>query len=120
MTSSEILSKINFSRTYVCRSKMCSGNEYKIRLSYNGNSAWFVFHDNFENKSTLKDWLYCLIMDMDAFEYSKDAWDFARNFGYADEDYTKACKAYKACKKTSEKLHKLFSESELEILSEIE
>lgn len=120
MGMNEILSEIKFSRTYVRKSSMTSGNEYEIKLSHNGVTRSFAFHDNFENKSTLKDWIYCLIMDMDAFEYSKDVYDFARSFGYADEDISEARKAYNACKATAHKMHKLFSEEELEILSEIE
>ena len=115
-----LLSMIKFSRTYVRKSPMCSGNEYKIFISYKGHWAWFTFHDNFENKSTLKDWLYCLILDMNAYEFSRDEYDFARNYGYADEDISKARKAYRACEKTAEKLHKIFSEQELDLLSTIE
>lgn len=115
-----LLSRIRFTRTYVRKSKMCSGNEYKIFISYNGHWAWFTFHDNYMNKSTLKDWLYCLVLDMNAYEFSRDVYEFARSYGYADEDMSVARKAYRACEKTAEKLHKLFSEDELDILSQIE
>lgn len=120
MTVEQILSKIKFSRTFVRKSEMTSGNEYKIVLSYNGKQATFAFHDNFENKSSFKDWIYCLVLDMNAFDYSKDVYDFANSFGYAYEDISKAHKAYNGCKANSAKMHRLFTEDELEILSRIE
>ena len=115
-----LLSRIKFSRSYVRKSSMTSGNEYNIFISYNGHWAWFTFHDNHENKSTLRDWLYCLVLDMNAYEFSRDEWEFAREYGYSYEDMSKARKAYRACEKTAEKLHRLFTEAELDILSEIE
>ena len=113
-----LLSRIKFSRSYVRKSKMTSGNEYKIFISYNGHWAWFTFHDNFENKSTLKDWLYCLVLDMNSYEFSRDEYEFAREYGY--DDMSEARKIYRACEKTAEKLHKLFNDSELEILNQIQ
>lgn len=113
-----LLSMIKFSRTFVRKSKMCSGNEYKIFISYNGHWAWFTFHDNFMNKSTLRDWLYCLVLDMNAYDFNADEYELARAYGY--DDIEQARKVYKACRKTSEKMHKIFNEAELDILSEIE
>ena len=120
MLKSKLLSRINYSRKFVRSSGMTSGNEYKITLSYNGNKASFVFHDNYENKSTLVDWLECLLLDMGAYEFCHDVDEFAREYGYEPSEYVKASKAYLACKKTAEKLHRLFTDDELDILSEIE
>lgn len=120
MDKAKLLSRIDYTRKFVRSSRMTSGNEYKIILSYNGHWASFVFHDNCENKSTLVDWLYCLILDMDAYEFCHDVDEFAREYGYEPSEYVKASKAYLACKKTAEKLHRLFTNDELDILSEIE
>lgn len=115
-----LLSRIRFTRTYVRKSSMTMGNEYKILISYNGHWAHFTFHDNHENKSTLRDWLYCLVLDMNAYEFSRDEYDFMRSYGYMDTDIKKARKAYRECEKTAEKLHRIFTEAELDILSQIE
>ena len=109
---------IKFSRTFVRKSEMTSGNEYRIYISYHGQRAWFRFHDNFANASTLRDWLYALVLDTNAYDFSRDLYDFARNYGF--EDNAEARKAYKGCKETSEKMHRIFTENELELLSTIE
>ena len=114
-----LLSMIKYTRTYVRKSDMCSGNEYKIFISYHGHWAWFTFHDNFMNKSTLKDWLSCLVLDTLAYDCSRDVYDFARTYGYED-DMSKARKAYRGCEGNAEKMHRLFTDKELELLSEIE
>lgn len=118
MLKTRFLGMIKCKREKIGKSDLTSGNAYKITLSYNGNWCSFVFNDNFKNRSTKKDFLYCLYLDAMAYENVRDVFEFAREFGYAD--WQKARKPYSACKAQSVRLHKLFNEQEIEILSEIE
>ena len=97
---------------------------YSIRLSYKGNDYRFTFHDSVhacENNIPLnkKDVMYCVLSDMGCYESSRDMEDFLYSFGYDNQDlktYKEGMKAFKSCKKTSEKLHELFNDYELEQL----
>lgn len=122
-----LLSTIKCSKTYLRKSDMCSGNAYRITLTYKGNRCSFVFHDNFKNASKKKDFLYCLVLDAQCYESTRDLYDFAREYGYlyyadvGDLDALKrAKKAFDSCRLQSERLHKLFNEQEIELLSTIE
>lgn len=122
-----ILSKIKCTRTYLRKSEMCSGNAYKITLSYHGKRCSFVFHDNFKNQSNKRDFVYCLVLDAQAYDNTRDLYEFAREFGYlryadvGDADaMQRARKARKACEKQSERLHRLFNDNEIDFLSTIE
>lgn len=118
MTLNELLTKVKMIKKYVGKSHMCSGNEYKVVLSHKGKWVSFHYHDNFKNKSNIKDILYCLWLDATCYEESSDYCVFARMFGY--DDMNEAKRIYNACKKQSERLHKLFSAEEIDILSTIE
>ena len=108
-----------FSRVYKCR-------KYNLKLMYNGNSYNFTFHDSvnaYQHNTPLnkKDVLYCVLSDMGCYESSRDMDDFIYSFGYDEQDlktYKQGMKAYKACKKTSERLHEIFTNDELEKLQE--
>lgn len=115
-----LLSMIKCTKTYLRKSEMCTGDAYRVTLTYKGNRCSFVFHDNFRNESTKKDFIYCLVLDAQAYDNARDFYDFATEFGY---DYTRdseARKAYRACEKQSDRLHRLFNQQEIDILSEIE
>lgn len=111
------LNKIKCSRWSVGESHMCSGNKYRVRMSYNGRIISFYFHDNYKNDSGKKDYLYSLLLDMDAYENSGDVWEFMNEFGYKEFSYAK--KIYNACKRNADKVHKLFSEREIDELREL-
>ena len=113
-----LLSMIKCERKKLGKSEMTSGNAYKITLSYRGHWCSFVFNDNFKNVSKKKDFLYCLYLDAMAYEQSRDVFEFAREFGFAD--WREARKPYSACKAQSVRLHKLFNDAEIDILSQIE
>ena len=106
-------------KTYYCR-------RYSIRLSYKGNDYRFTFHDSvhaWQNNTPLnkKDVMYCILSDMGCYESSRDMEDFIYSFGYDNQDlttYKEGMKAYKGCKKTSEKLHAIFNNDELEKLQD--
>ena len=104
-------------KTYYCR-------KYYIRLSYKGNDYRFTYHDSvnaYKNNIPLnkKDVMYCILSDMGCYESSRDMEDFIYSFGYDNIDlktYKEGMKAFKGCKKTSEKLHAIFTDYELEQL----
>lgn len=113
-----LLGMIKCTKNYAGKSDMCSGDKFRVTLTYKGKRCSFVFHDNYKNASKKKDFLYCLYLDAMAYEQSRDVFEFAREYGYAD--WKEARKPYSACKAQSERLHKLFNEAEIDILSEIE
>ena len=49
---------------------------------------------------------------------ANDVYEFARQLGY--NDMNEARRAYNSCKKQSERLHRLFNSTEIDILSTIE
>ena len=98
------------------KSKETSGNEYSVVLKYNGNSITMLFHDNYKNESGKDEFLYALLQDSLGYEYCQDVNDFMLEFGY--DDIKKAKQIYKACERQSKKLHKLFTDEEIEQLQE--
>lgn len=106
-----------YEKTYYC-------HKYYVKLSYKGNDYRFTFHDSvhaWQNNTPLnkKDVMYCVLSDMGCYESSRDIEDFIYSFGYDEQDlktYKEGMKAFKSCKKTSEKLHELFNDFELEQL----
>ena len=59
----------------------------------------------------LIDCLRSIILDMDSYDVASNMADFNSEFGFRDD------KAYKACKKTSKALHRLFTDEEIEELT---
>ena len=106
------------SKVCLGKSKQTSGNEYSVVLKYNGNSITMLFHDNYKNESGKDDFLYALLMDALAYESCFNLADFMDEFGYDCEDKDKAEKAYKACERQNNKLHRLFTYEEIERLQE--
>ena len=109
-----IIEKIRTTKSYKGKSEMTSGNAYTVRVYYNGKYCQMVFHDNIYNKSDKNDFIYCLLMDADAYNNSRDLDDFADEFGY--ENIHECTAAYKACKAQAEKVKRLFTEQEVEEL----
>ena len=125
LTGESILNSLQWSRKYLGKSNMTSGNRYKITIerfiSDNCSKViTFDFHDNIENKSTIKDWLRCLLLDSEA--YLENLWatktasvySFMRSFGY--NDYKQARKTFEACHEQCRKLKYFFSSREIEVL----
>lgn len=123
MNLQNLLKQIKCKRKYLRKSDMTRGNAYRITLTYKGKSCWFVFNDNIYNKSCKKDFLYCLYLDASCFEACIDMYDFARSYGYAMDtckERINVTKIYEACRKQSERVHRLFNEEEISLLSTIE
>ena len=98
---------------------------YRVFIRYNGKNTSFLFGDSLANgydgimaqdkpqeyKNTILD-----VLVSEAF-IPEDFEEFCSEFGY-DEDSRKAYKIFKKCVRQSEKIHKLFSDTELEKLDE--
>lgn len=89
---------------------------FKCKIKYCGLSFTFPYQCNTAyNEPNLVDCLRGIIMDMDCYDSCRDMSDFNWEFGYTDD------KAYKACKRTSKALHRLFTDEEIgKIYKEIE
>lgn len=108
----------------ILSSKVVSGQygyhkQYYLQLSYKGNKYNFNFFDSvysYENNIKLdkKDALYCLVSDCQLYDNYTDMQDFADALGY--EKIKDLLKAYNSCKETSEALHNIFDNDELEQL----
>lgn len=111
-----LIEQIKSTKSNQGKSQMTSGNKYQVRLSYNGKSISMVFNDNYLNKSTTKDFLWALMIDAQSYENNPFYMDFCKEFGYDDVYECKAKKAFKGCQNASIKIHKLFTEEEIEQL----
>lgn len=100
------------------KSKKTGGNEYSVVLKYNGNSITMLYHDNYKNESDKDEFLYALLMDSLAYENCFNLADFMDEFGYDYDQKDKALKDYEACARQYNKLHRLFTEEEIEQLQE--
>lgn len=113
----DLSNEINTTKTYIGKSNLTSGNAYRVTLTRNGVKVGFIFNDNIYNESDKNDFIYSLLRDSQAYENARDLTDFMLDFGY--DDTTQAKKIYDACKKQSERLHKLFNDAEIETLEKI-
>lgn len=85
---------------------------YNCSISYNGKKHSFEYQCNPKyNKPTISDVMNCLTSDSFYYEQSRDLKDFAEELGYSIEE---AKKPFKLCKKTSEALHRMFTDDELD------
>ena len=89
---------------------------FKCKIKIDGLQYTFNYQCNTAvAEPNLIDCMYAIISDMDCYDAAKDMSDFNYEFGYIDD------KAYKACKKTSKALHRLFTDEEIgEITRELE
>lgn len=89
---------------------------FKCKIKVDGLQFTFLYQCNIAyNEPNLLDCMYAIISDMDCYDACRDVVDFCNEFGYDD---AKGIKAYKACKKTSKALHRLFTDEELAIISD--
>lgn len=116
-TQKTLLDEINTTKTYIGKSDMTSGHAYRVTLTRNGVKVGFIFNDNIYNESDKNDFIYSLLSDSQAYENARDLTDFMLAFGY--DNIPQAKQVYNACKKQSERLHKLFNDAEIETLEKI-
>lgn len=112
-----LLNEINTTETYKGKSNLTAGNAYNITMTRNGVKIGFIFNDNIYNESDKDDFIYSLLRDSQAYEYCYNFANFMSEFGYTDAK--QAQKAYTACKKQNERLHKLFNNTEIKMLEKI-
>lgn len=87
---------------------------FKCKIKYAGLSYTFNYQCNTTHMMpNLKDCLDSLLLDASSYESSENVIDFCSEFGYGD---SKGIKAYKACKKTYNAIHRLFTDEEIEKL----
>ena len=93
--------------------------KFKCKIKYEGLQYTFDYQCNTSSMyPNLRDCIECIIGDMMAYDGAVDVIDFCNEFGYEDIN---GVKVYKACKKVSKALHRLFTDAELEaIMNEIE
>lgn len=96
-----------------------SASHWSVTVRYNGSAARFVYSMGSAHSGNPKlcDVLYSVMRDADAYENARDFEDFAREFGYDDSRAARV--AYNECKKSGEKLARLFSADELSSLREL-
>jgi hypothetical protein len=83
---------------------------FKCKIKVDGLQYSFDYQCNLAvTEPNLVDCLRCVLMDAFAYDDMKDYDEYYNEYG---GDY----KSYKACKKTSKTLHRLFSDAEIEQL----
>ena len=118
----EILDKIkfNYSESLNPKSKPFTKEHmiFNCRISYNRKYYSFEYqcNPNYEMPK-LERVIECLITDTECFDNSKNFYDFALGLGY-DSESEEAKRVYKACRKTSKAIHRLFEDYEISMLDE--
>jgi hypothetical protein len=99
--------------------------KYKVVIKYNGKQYTTTYQCNAKHQPNPKDIIYCLLLDASSYDNANNIEDFANEFGYELYDdygygYNKETeKVYKACKKTSDAMHRMFTEEEMESIYEV-
>ena len=105
---------------YIGSSKMTTGNLYEIYLLHNKTykSIKFLYNDNYINICDPLNILYCLLSDANAYEETKNFYDFVCMFGYNENanKLEEGKKAFEGCKENYKKLNKLLKKEEQEKL----
>lgn len=85
---------------------------FKCKIKVDGCQYTFPYQCNTAfTEPNLMDCMYAIISDMDCYDTSLNLADFCDEFEFTD--FADVEKTYKACKKTSKALHRLFTDEEL-------
>ena len=85
---------------------------FKCKIKVDGLQFTFPYQCNTEHdEPNLIDCLRAIICDMDCYDGCRDKTDFNWEYGCTDD------RIYNACKKTSKALHRLFTESEIGLIT---
>ena len=91
--------------------------KFKCKIKYYGLQYTFSYQCNTDHDTpNLVACLYAVTSDMFCYDNSRNLVDFCDELGYTN--LIEAEKAYKACKKTSKALHRLFTDDELDDIME--
>ena len=88
--------------------------KFDCMIKYNGKQFSFPYQCNYHMNVNAKDAIYCLFMDAMGYEQNPDIDDFSSEFGYTS--IKDAIRVYKACRRTYNALHRMFTDEELEQL----
>lgn len=87
---------------------------FKCKIKVDGLQYTFDYQCNTDYMyPTLKDCMECILGDAMSYDNARDVIDFCNELGYTDNE---GLKIYKACKKVSKALHRLFTDTELDEL----
>lgn len=87
--------------------------KYDVSIAYKERTFTTAYQTAQDVKKD--DVIYCLFMDMSAYDNTRDIDDFAAALGYDDNaKFSEVLNAYNACKDTSYILHKIFTDEEIE------
>ena len=115
-----MLNKIKFSYKEADRQENLftpSHTLFKCKIKVDGLQYTFNYQCNTAHQEpNLLACMYAIISDMDCYDISRNLADFCDELGFTD--IVDAEKAYKACKKTSKALHRLFTDEELDDIME--
>lgn len=110
-----IFEKIDVKSERIGKSKLTSGDKFKITAEYNNKIIDFNFNDNYYNSSKKADYLEAIILDSEAYEEAQsDFLYFAKLYGY--NDIEEAEKIYFGCEENHKKVNYLFNKKEIEKL----
>lgn len=95
--------------------------KYYCKLRRGSKTYSFPFYDSVANyQNNERPSKYDVLACLDTYDDINSIEDFANEFGYnLCDNYKETEKVYKACMKQSEKLHGLFTDEELEMLTDI-
>ena len=101
--------------------------KYYVTLEVEGKKNGFIFHDSNANwrsnkridEQMLFDAIDCHLDDVFDYENSPKFIQFATEFGYGDEDWGCAKRAFEGCRRANEGLRELLTWSEIEEFNEI-
>lgn len=96
-------------------------NKYRVQIRNKNGIVWFYWWDsvvNTKNKIAAKpeDGLIALGIDAQAYNSTATIEDFIETFGYDKTEKSVAQKAFEGCKKQMERVKKMFSKEELDVL----
>lgn len=86
--------------------------KYDVSITYKERTFTTTYQTAQEVKKD--DVIYCIFADMVAYDNAQDIDDFVNEFGYNNEKVSEVLHIYNACKDTSDILHKIFTNEEVE------
>ena len=86
--------------------------KYDVSITYKERTFTTTYQTAQEVKKEAVIW--CIFSDMSAYDSTEDIDTFAEEFGYNNGKFSEVLSAYNGCKDTSNILHKIFTNEEIE------
>lgn len=118
----DILKKKTYSLTFLGVGYMNKNRMYHYQFSIDNMSFDYyegLGHEKLDKKNKglkIINALWCILKDADAINFLDSVSRFMQEYGYTDIDY--AIKLFDLCKDTKEKLARLFTKEELQVLND--